>query len=96
MISDTQLDQMERVYTSVIPGVMDSQELEDVRKLIAEVRHYRAMLTEQNKQVVLMNDKIARLSEALQFIACPKRPDGTYNRSREACEQLACDALKAK
>lgn len=38
----------------------------------------------------------ARLREALQLIATPKRSDGTYNRSREACEQLARDALEGK
>lgn len=31
--------------------------------------------------------------EALELIAAPKRTDGTYNRSREACEQLAREAL---
>ncbi len=30
---------------------------------------------------------------ALELIACPVRPDGTYNRDRRACEQLARDAL---
>ena len=37
-----------------------------------------------------------RLREALELIATPKRPDGTYNRSREACEQLAREALEGK
>jgi hypothetical protein len=36
----------------------------------------------------------ARLREALQLIATPVRSDGTYNRSREACEQLAREALR--
>lgn len=43
-----------------------------------------------------IQDENARLREALQLIATPKRPDGTYNRSREACEQLARDALEGK
>lgn len=30
---------------------------------------------------------------ALELIASPQRPDGTYNRDRRACEQLARDAL---
>lgn len=34
-----------------------------------------------------------RLVETLQLIAAPKRPDGTYNRCREACEQLAKEAI---
>jgi hypothetical protein len=38
----------------------------------------------------------ARLREALELIAAGKRPDGTYNRDREACEQIARDALWPK
>ena len=41
-------------------------------------------------------ERIARMEEALELIAAPKRPDGTYNRSREACEALAREALKSK
>lgn len=40
---------------------------------------------------------IARCEElegALMRIATPKRPDGTYNLSREACEQIAKEALR--
>ena len=33
--------------------------------------------------------------EALQLIACPMRPDGTWNRDREACRALAQAALDA-
>lgn len=38
--------------------------------------------------------KLATAVAALHLIAAPKRPDGTYNRSREACEQLAAKTLK--
>lgn len=37
--------------------------------------------------------EVDRLREALKLIAAPKRADGTYNRCREACEQLAREAL---
>lgn len=37
--------------------------------------------------------RLARAEEALRLIATPRRSDGTYNRSREACEQLARDTL---
>jgi hypothetical protein len=30
---------------------------------------------------------------ALELIATPPRPDGTWNRSREACRELAAEAL---
>lgn len=35
-----------------------------------------------------------KMVEALEKIAAPKRPDGTYNLSREACEQIAKEALR--
>lgn len=35
-----------------------------------------------------------RLRQALELIASPRRPDGTWNRDREACRQLAADALQ--
>jgi hypothetical protein len=31
--------------------------------------------------------------QALELIAAPMRPDGTWNRDREACRQLAAEAL---
>jgi cell division septum initiation protein DivIVA len=37
--------------------------------------------------------EVERLRSALELIAAPKRPDGTYNRCREACETLASKAL---
>lgn len=36
---------------------------------------------------------IASYREALDLIAAPERPDGTYNRDRKACEQIARAAL---
>jgi hypothetical protein len=33
------------------------------------------------------------LEETLRMIATPRRPDGTYNLCREACEQLARETL---
>lgn len=35
-----------------------------------------------------------RLRAALEQIAAASRPDGTYNLSREACEQIAREALR--
>lgn len=31
--------------------------------------------------------------EVLELIAAPVRPDGTWNRDREACRQMAAEAL---
>jgi hypothetical protein len=36
----------------------------------------------------------ARYEQALELIAVGKRPDGSYNRGREACEQIAREALR--
>jgi hypothetical protein len=44
-------------------------------------------------KLVLENE---RFREALELIAAPKRPDGTYNRCREACKELARAALEEK
>ena len=38
-------------------------------------------------------EAIAQAQTALQLIASPVRADGTYNRDRRACEQLAREAL---
>jgi len=39
--------------------------------------------------------KLSRCMHALALIASPRRPDGTYNRNREACELLARETLDA-
>jgi hypothetical protein len=38
-------------------------------------------------------DEADLMRAALERIAAPKRPDGTYNLGREACEQIARSAL---
>lgn len=57
-----------------------------------------ALLSEQyNNSCKENNDLIKLVSKyesALQQVAVPKRADGTYNRDREACEQLAREALQ--
>lgn len=37
--------------------------------------------------------KAMEMREALELIAAPPRPDGTWNRDREACRQIASEAL---
>lgn len=39
-------------------------------------------------------ERMALFVEALTLIAAPKRPDGTWNRDRAACQELAIKALK--
>jgi hypothetical protein len=57
-----------------------------------EVSTYKAQVQvlDENRQ---LRARVARLEQALELIAAPKRSDGTYNRSREACELLARAAL---
>ena len=38
--------------------------------------------------------EVSRLRAALEMIASPMRPDGTWNRDREACRQLAEKVLR--
>lgn len=42
-----------------------------------------------------LEQRIAKAESALELIATPKRPDGTWNRDREACRVLAAEALEA-
>lgn len=37
--------------------------------------------------------RAVEMREALELIAAPMRPDGTWNRDREACRELAAEAL---
>lgn len=50
----------------------------------------RADVDEQSALIA----RCEELADALSKIAAPKRPDGTYNLSREACEQIAREALR--
>jgi len=65
-----------------------------------EVALYKAFKEKENS-LLRTNEQLidAQLDKgdclsALQLIASPKRPDGTYNRNREACEKLADETIK--
>ena len=45
-------------------------------------------------QVEWMMDDNMRMTDALELIAATKRPDGSWNRDREACRELAEKALR--
>ena len=53
----------------------------------------RQMVWELEAQLTRQKEVVVKMASALMLISAPKRPDGTYNRSREACEQLAREAL---
>ena len=46
-------------------------------------------------EVARLERRLATLESALQLIAAKRRSDGTWNRDREACQQLAEEALRA-
>lgn len=47
-----------------------------------------------SQKSALLEQALAEAVAALELIAMPARPDGTYNRGREACEQLARSTLQ--
>jgi hypothetical protein len=55
---------------------------------------------EESRDGALLQDRDAlftenrRLRAALELIATPPRPDGTWNRDRQACYELAREALE--
>lgn len=56
------------------------------------------ILNETNARQILdelteVQAELITAREVLELIATPKRSDGTYNRSREACEILAKEVL---
>ena len=63
----------------------------DLHRELAETR---GKLYDMEKEALKLMKENARLREALALIAMPIRSDGTYNRSREACEKLAREALE--
>lgn len=70
---------------------------QEFEKAIA-VERYRRNLVEaprnfSMKKVEELELENNKFRETLTLIANPKRTDGTYNRSREACELLAKEAL---
>lgn len=48
-------------------------------------------LRDENSRLV---EKNSAMEDALRLIASPKRKDGTWNRDRDACYELAKEALK--
>lgn len=47
------------------------------------------------EEVFKLKAENARLREALELIATPIRPDGSWNRDRKACQELAKVALES-
>lgn len=74
-----------------------------LRETVANLKKDEKMfLNEHDENVRLhfenvdLKEQNIRMREALELIATPVRPDGTYNRDRQACEELAREALKGE
>lgn len=52
------------------------------------------VIAEQREGLKELAAENERLRGVLTLIAAPMRPDGTWNRCREACRQLAVEALQ--
>ena len=74
----------------LLPTVGRERELaETILELLDEVEPIRGAATPESD----VYDRMGRYHAALYRIAAGPRPDGTYNLSREACEQIAKEAL---
>lgn len=62
----------------------------------ADLSACKAVSAALMRQSLDLEAECAKYRQALELIASPKRPDGTYNRDREACEQLARAALSGE
>ena len=51
-------------------------------------------MASERHRAFLLAERVRVLEEALELIAAPMRPDGTWNRERLACQQIAVAALK--
>lgn len=71
----------------------DEQLLEDIYGPPGPVNLAREFLS-MERELEASQRQVERLRAALELVAAPKRADGTYNRCREACEELARDALR--
>jgi hypothetical protein len=65
-----------------------------VRQLERDLEDAGQALHRQDELIFDLGVKLAAARDVLYQIAAPKRPDGTYNLSREACEQLAVKVLE--
>jgi hypothetical protein len=72
---------------------LELQQAKRITELEAELARVRQLRCQDISSNQGLMAQVAQLRGALELIAMPKRSDGTYNRSREACEVLAASAL---
>lgn len=66
-----------------------------IKKNIEEERIASRMRRRLQREFDSQSLVLQKLYAALVLIATPQRPDGTWNRDREACRQIAEEALKS-
>lgn len=82
----TNLKQFQEIAESIVANRRDADIELDVQKLD---------IVEALKEAYTLGElQASKAVEVLRLVAAPKRADGTYNRDREACEQLAREVLK--
>ena len=66
----------------------------NMEPLIAEIEALRVRADAMAGEAIKHEARAERLAEALRMIAMPQRSDGTWNRDRETCRQIAEEALR--
>ena len=71
-----------------------------IKVLETEINENREFIYEAGQSEMQTITRLVKLNnkmdEALMLIAAPMRPDGTWNRDRKACQELAREALKVR
>ena len=57
--------------------------------------HHTCGLSNPEEELIVALARVEELEDAIWQIAAGPRPDGTYNLSREACQQVARKALRS-
>ena len=68
---------------------------ESLRSVVMEADDCQVPATVDPRSVIELFEWCDKLEQALERIAAPKRPDGTWNLSRDSCREIACVALGA-
>ncbi len=58
-----------------------------------DTEYFKTQIEKLEAEVLRLELLNGKYAQALNLIAAPTRPDGTFNRCREACQKLAADAL---
>ena len=78
-------------------GVEIERELREAAARVRELEASQALAVKDRNEAedenVRLDGRVRELEGALHQMAAPRRPDGTYNLSREACEQIANEIL---